>query len=151
MPNFSRFTDQEIVAYVVNQYSELDAGEPDVRLAESLLADIGHGALAIEKNEDAFVIVAMANRKHKVPFIQIAPEADLIFLYVAPAVRSKGSGAALLAQVQSKYMEDQAMILVCAGDRRKRFFEKAGFVSSGLTCEGLHFMVCPAKAIETNS
>lgn len=147
MPNFMHATDQEIIDHLVDHFSEFGVGEPDAGLGDRLLRELGGSTSAIERDEHGFAIVARANRKHAsaAAFIMIPPQADLLFLFVSQMARSKGTGSALLARVQSKYMEDQAMILVCAGDRRKSFFEDAGFMPNGLTHEGYHFMFCPAR------
>lgn len=152
MPNFIHTTDREIIAYLVDHFHELEIGAPDAGLAERLIAGIENDALAIEKCEDGFAVIAKANRKHPgaASFIKIAPESDLMFLYVAPTARSQRTGSTFLTHVQSKYMEDQAMILVCASSRRRAFFERAGFVSNGVTHEGHNFMVCPARAFADN-
>lgn len=149
MPNFVHATDREIVEHLVDHFSQFGVGEPDVGLGYRLLREVASGTSAIERDKHGFAIIGRANRKHggAASFIKIPPEADLLFLYVAPKARSNGSGSALLARVQSKYMEDQAMILVCTGERRKSFFENAGFVSNGMTHEGHHFMVCPARTL----
>jgi ribosomal protein S18 acetylase RimI-like enzyme len=88
-----------------------------------MLHGVSTGTLAIERHEFGFAIIARANRKHPgaAGFIRIPPEADLMFLYISSNARGKFAGSTLLAQVQEKYMEGQAMIAVCAGDQRKRF------------------------------
>nr|WP_315222885.1 hypothetical protein [uncultured Duganella sp.] len=76
MPNFIQTTDHEIIAYLVDHFHELEIGAPDAGLAGRLIAGIENDALAIEKSEDGFAVIAKANRKHPGPasFIPIAPE-----------------------------------------------------------------------------
>lgn len=147
MSNFAFASDEEIVAYLTAHFCELGIGEPHAGLGGRLLRGLCHGGLAIERCEEGFAVIAKANRKHTgaAAFIPIPPESDLMFLYVSPSSRSSGTGLTLLKCVQDKYMEDQTMILVCSGERRKGFFERAGFFVHRLTHQGFHFMACPAR------
>ncbi len=148
MSEFTRFNDEEIVRYLVDHFDEIGVGEPPNGLVGTLNNGIESGHLVIEKHDTAFAVVARANRKHAghLSFIEIPPQADLMFLMVAKEVRGKGAGRNLLDKVKMKYMEDQAMELVCAGDGRRRFFEKSGFVEVGLNQYGHHVMVCLATS-----
>jgi GNAT superfamily N-acetyltransferase len=145
MPDFSYWTDQQVISYLIEHYDEIEVGKPDPDLADRLLRGIGDGSLALEKGAEVFALVARANRQSRMFFVQIDPAADLMFLMVAAAATDRGIGSAFLEQVKHKYLEDQAMILVCNGDRRRSFFEKAGFVKHATTEEGLNFMICPPR------
>lgn len=149
MTKFVDLNDHEIIAYLIAHFDELEVGPPDPDLERRLAEGVRTGSLSIERDDVGFAIVARANRRHPGlagNFFPIQPEADLMFLYISPMHRGQRTGTALLARVQEKFMEDQAMIAVCAGDRRKRFFERAGFRHAGTTHEGLNLMVCPARA-----
>ena len=104
------------------------------------------GDLSIEKRIDAFAVVCHANRHSLLPFVNIPPQSDLMFLFVSSKVRGTGLGRKLLDEVKAKYMQDQGMELVCAGEKRKMFFASAGFVFEGTTEEGLNYMFCPPSS-----
>lgn len=145
MVDFTSWTDREVLSHLWENYGDLDVGSPEQDLVERLLSDVEGGHVALEKRREAFALVARANRKHTgaVAWIQIEPESDLMYLFVSKQARGTGVGPRILREVKEKYMEDRAMILVCAGEDRKRFFERAGFVVQGLTYEGLYYMECP--------
>jgi GNAT superfamily N-acetyltransferase len=144
---FLDLDDREVISYLMDHFHELEVGEAPAGQEELLLGGLSAGTLAIERHEFGFAIIARANRKHPgaISFIRIPPEADLMFLYISSNARGKLVGSAFLAQIQEKYMDGQAMIAVCVGVRRKRFFERGGFLFSCLTHEGHNYMVCPLR------
>jgi GNAT superfamily N-acetyltransferase len=146
MTDFTNFTDAQVLVYLVEHYADIGVGEPISGLADNILRDLKRDFVAVEKRPGAFAIVVKANRKHAGfagSIIRIPPQADLLFLFTAPEARGSGVGSTLLRTVKEKYLEDQAMELVCAGQERKAFFERAGFIEHSLTEEGLHYMLCP--------
>jgi N-acetylglutamate synthase-like GNAT family acetyltransferase len=150
MSDFTSFSDLQVVRHLLDQFDDIGVGAPDTNLAGTLMNGIESGHLVVEKRLDAFAIVARPNRKHpgRLSFIYIPPEADLMFLMVAADARGKGVGNALLIEMKARYMEDQAMKLVCAGEKRKRMFQEAGFVEVALNEDGHHVMVCHLQELE---
>lgn len=140
--NFSEFTDVQVLDYLCEHFHEIEAGDPPNDFPDEIKRGIKTGDLAVEKKVGAFAILARANRKSPIKFVRIAPESDLLFLYVAPDQRGTGFGSLFLEELKSKYMEEQEMELICAGERRKAFFEKAGFVCRNMTTQGLYHMWC---------
>jgi GNAT superfamily N-acetyltransferase len=153
MPDFTSYTNEQVLQYLVEHFHEMDAGKPKANLAASLLSGVIRGDVAVERHSNAFAVVGRANRKGAQLLgveLDVPPESDLKILMVAPEARGTGAGTALLADVMEKYMEDQAMTLICQGERRKALFGRAGFAAQGLTTGGLHDMVCPARARENS-
>jgi N-acetylglutamate synthase-like GNAT family acetyltransferase len=145
--DFSIMSNEKIVDYLLAHYDQLDAGDPVPYLKEMTLDGIADGSLAIEKRTEAFAIIERANRsstKHFGLCLKVNPEANLMFLFVMPSARKHGVGSELLQEIQQQYMEDQAMTVLCAGDSRKAFFERAGFRQNNKNHEGLYYMVCSA-------
>lgn len=146
MPNFAKFSDEEIVNFVFENLDKFDAqARPGQK--EMLLSSLARDQIAVEKCEEAFAIVARANRRHDGvagDIFPINPEANLMFLYVDQEHQGKGIGKILVKKVKDRFMEDQAMTLVCKGEKRKRYFEELGFVFDGLTVESMNDMSCPA-------
>jgi N-acetylglutamate synthase-like GNAT family acetyltransferase len=145
--DFISLSDTEVVGYLLEHYADIGVGKPSATLADTLNAGIAAGDLVVEKRVDAFAIVARANRKHpgRLSFIEIAPQADLMFVMVANDARGKRSGSRLISEVKRTYMEGQAMALVCAGEGRKQFFESAGFREVGTNVNGHFLMFCKAE------
>lgn len=146
MPNFTLLSDEQVLSYLHEHYAHIGAGEPPANLVADLLGAIQQDFVVIEKRDHAFAVVGRPNRKHPGiagSLISIPPQADLIYLFVAPQARGKGNGRILLEQVKEKYMEDQSMELVCAGEKRKALFINAGFVAHSINPVGMHYMVCP--------
>lgn len=122
-------------------------------MAGSLLGGVKRDDVALERRNNAFAIIGRANRKGPQILgveLEVQRESELKFLMVAPEAWSTGVGTRLLIEVMEKYMEGQAMTLLCQGDRRKSFFEKFGFMAEGRTAEGLHEMVCPVRVPHTS-
>ncbi len=144
MPDFGAFSDEQVVQFLLDHFDDIGVGEPASSLANTLKQGIDSGDLVVEKRSCAFAIVARANRKHpgRLAFIEIPPQADLMFVMVAEESRGQGAGKALIAELKSKYMEGQAMVLVCSGESRKRLFEELGFDEVGLNNDGHYVMIC---------
>jgi len=148
MPNFTLYTNEQILQYLVENFHEMEAGEPPANMVPSFLSGLNRGGLVIERRGHAFAIVNRANGKGVTVLgveLPVPPESDLKILMVSREHRGNGLGPILLAEVMEKYMDDQAMTLVCAGDGRKALFEDAGFLVQGRTPEGLYEMLCPAR------
>lgn len=148
MPDFSALSNENVVNYLLEHYDDVGVGQPLPNMASEILDGIDSGEVAIEKRDGAFAVVCKANRKYPGQaglIISYPPQADLMILFVASDARGRGIGRELLEQVKDKYMEDQFMELVCAGEKRKALFEQAGFTVHGITQEGLHYMVCPPR------
>lgn len=143
MIDFTSFTDQQVLDYLLDHFDELGAGAPDPGIAESWILGIKRGHVSIEKRRGAFALVGHANRKAVGgrPIVY-SKQADLMAIMVSPGARRSGLGQALVREVMTRYMEDQGMELVCAGPERRAFFEKAGFVFEQVTDEGLYYMFC---------
>lgn len=153
MPDFTLYTNKHLVDYLIEHFHEMDAGDPKTNLAGSLLGGVNRHDVALERRNNAFAIVGRANRKGPLILgleLEVQRESELKFLMVAPEAWSTGLGARLLTEVMDKYMEDQAMTLLCQGDRRKSYFEKFGFVAEGRTAEGLHEMKCPVRVLHNS-
>lgn len=144
MPDFRSLSDEQVVQYLLDHFADIGVGEPPGALADKLNRGIANDSLVLEKRSGAFAIVARANRKHsgRLAFVEISPQADLMFLMVAPESRGNGSGRALAQEVKARYMDGQAMELVCAGDVRRRYFESVGFRVVGLNESGHYVMAC---------
>lgn len=141
MSDFTRLTDQQIVEFAADHFTEFGVDVPPPEFPMNIRIGIDRGDVAVLKNAQGFAIVARANRRHHFTGSLLSPNADLIFLYVAPEARGRGVAQILVEQVKSKYMENQAVELVCVGPARRRMFEACGFrVVEG---EGeQHVMVC---------
>lgn len=140
MPNFSEFTNEQVLQYLDKHFHEMDAAQPEPDYLENLRRGLDQERISLEKWDSAFAIVAHANRK---PRRLIDPRADLIILFVKSTSRGNGIGSQLLDHVKRKFMADQGMILQCSPSRTA-FFEKAGFVDEGRNEDtGLHHMYCP--------
>ena len=150
MPDFTHFSDDSVVNYLIDHFDEIGAGPPSDDLVGRLTRGIGKGDLVVEKRNDAFAIIARANRTYETPVgfpgsITISPEAKLMFLMVANESKGKGLGSALVAEVKARYMEGQEMELECFGEERKHFFERAGFLLTSTHTDGQFDMVCPQQ------
>ncbi len=141
-------SDREVIDYLVEHFDDIGVGAPSANLAETLIAGINSGSRALEKRDDAFAIIVKANRTHEgkhgglFAAVQIPPEADLSYVMVVPEERGKGVGFKLIEEVKAKYMEGQAMTLVCAGADRRQRFEKLGFHEYARNEQGHYLMSC---------
>lgn len=150
MTDFTKFSDTEVIAYLSLHFDELGVGHPPQEFPDNLIALANDGDLSIIKRDNAFAVVCHPNRQSKYPFIQLEPQSDLMFLFVAPEARRIGVGRYLLDEVVEKFVNDQGMELVCAGDQRKHFFERAGFKFLGTTQQGLNYMFCPPSNVDVS-
>lgn len=143
VPNFNDINDEDVIKYLIEHFDEFGAGEPEVNLMRTLTDQIAGGTLKIEKRDYGFAIIKPEREKPSGIMAGLIPlESDLMFIYVSPEQIDKGFGKKFLAEMKLNYLKDQAMQLVCAGDKRRIFFETGGFTQIGVNPSGHYVMCC---------
>lgn len=127
----------------MKNYADIGTGLPPESLASNLSANIMSDSVAIERGDKIFAIVRRANQKPRSRYQQVvSPESELLFLMCRPEIRGTGVGKVFLEHLKKKYMDGQAMTLVCAEDWRKKFFMCAGFREARKNANGHYEMSC---------
>lgn len=140
MTPFNDMSADEIISYLIQNFDEFGAGNPDPSLRGRLERGMANNAIALECSANAFAFIARANRVSPLPGVVIPPESELMFIMTS--LRGHGIGTSFLRGIKAKYMEGQSMMLTCYGERRRAFFEASGFVVDGHGDDGALGMRC---------
>ncbi|MBI1891255.1 MAG: GNAT family N-acetyltransferase [Burkholderiales bacterium] len=127
MVDFTQLTDTQIVDFVADHFFEFSDDLPPQEFPKNIHNGIKRGDLVILKDSHGFAVVARANRLRRGDNTPLPPNAELIFIYVAPEARGRRVARAMIEEIKAQYMEDQALELFCVGSDRRRMFEACGF------------------------
>lgn len=123
MIDFLRLDDEALVAFVDSNFAVFAADRSE-EFPANVLAKIATGAFAFIRRREGFAIAYKGRLYTPGPG---GVEADLMFIYVDPLYEGRGIGKQLVDQVKAAVTPDLPIVLKCAGQRRKAFFEQCGF------------------------
>lgn len=113
-------------AAIVNDYLDEVAWLPRVKSREEIAALFTPKALA---NRTIFLAVADADPGEKVEgYLSLAPEGFVAAIYLTPAARRQGAGAALMAAAKARHPGGLELSVFEPNRAAQRFYAREGFV-----------------------
>lgn len=120
--DFRTLTVEEVAEFLVANVSEF--GDPktiETLAVDNIVGEINAGLAVVvaERNAVAVVLSEIDHVQKCSPVLWL--------LYVDPASRGQGLGAAFVAGIRRRHEKKLPMVLVCNGQRREAFFGTCGF------------------------